>query len=95
VGRTQGKALAAHPDVGGLLFTGSAQTGIAINRQSMPTQPSARFWRSKWAAIIRIVVWDTPEIPCCCRAGGASRPFMSAGQRCTAASRLIVRDETA
>src|SRR3546814_12449554 len=32
-GPDEGKALAAHPDVGGVLFTGSAQTGIAINRQ--------------------------------------------------------------
>ena len=28
-----GKTLSAHPDIDGLLFTGSAQTGVALNRQ--------------------------------------------------------------
>ena len=32
-GQDQGKALAAHPGIDGLLFTGSARTGIALNRQ--------------------------------------------------------------
>ena len=32
-GPETGKALSAHPDIDGLLFTGSAQTGIALNRQ--------------------------------------------------------------
>ena len=32
-GPETGKALSVHPDIDGLLFTGSAQTGIALNRQ--------------------------------------------------------------
>ena len=31
-GPAEGKALAAHPDIDGLLFTGSAHTGLALNR---------------------------------------------------------------
>ena len=32
-GPEAGKALVSHPDIDGVLFTGSARTGIAINRQ--------------------------------------------------------------
>lgn len=32
-GPDQGRALAGHDDIDGLLFTGSARTGLALNRQ--------------------------------------------------------------
>jgi succinylglutamic semialdehyde dehydrogenase len=91
-GAEEGKALAAHADVAGILFTGSAQTGIAINRQ-FATQPG-KILALEMGGNNPLVVWDTPEI------GAAAAlviqsAFLSSGQRCTAASRLIVRDAIA
>ena len=91
-GAEEGKALAAHADVAGILFTGSAQTGIAINRQ-FATQPG-KILALEMGGNNPLVVWDTPEI------GAAAAlviqsAFLSSGQRCTAASRLIVRDAMA
>lgn len=91
-GVEEGKALAAHPDVNGILFTGSAQAGIAINRQ-FAAQPG-KILALEMGGNNPIVVWNTPEI------GAAAAiviqsAFMTSGQRCTAASRLIVRDSLA
>ena len=91
-GAEEGKALAAHADVAGILFTGSAQTGIAINRQ-FATQPG-KILALEMGGNNPLVVWDTPE------SGAAAAlviqsAFLSSGQRCTAASRLIVRDAMA
>ncbi|MAN12047.1 MAG: succinylglutamate-semialdehyde dehydrogenase [Sphingobium sp.] len=91
-GADAGKALTAHPDVGGILFTGSAQTGIAINRQ-FAAQPS-KILALEMGGNNPIVVWDTPEIGTAA-AIVIQSAFLSSGQRCTAASRLIVRDAIA
>lgn len=87
-----GKALAAHPDIGGILFTGSAQTGIAINRQ-FAAQPS-KILALEMGGNNPVIVWDTPEISAAATLVVQSA-FMTSGQRCTAASRLIVRDSLA
>ncbi len=91
-GPAEGKALTANPDVNGILFTGSAATGIAINRQ-FAAHPE-KILALEMGGNNPIIVWDTPEI-----ASAAvlivQSAFMSAGQRCTAASRLIVRDSLA
>lgn len=91
-GPDEGKALAAHADVNGILFTGSAQTGIAINRQ-FAANP-AKILALEMGGNNPIVAWDTPDI-----ASAAvlivQSAFLSSGQRCTAASRLIVRDSLA
>lgn len=91
-GPAEGKALAAHPDVGGILFTGSAPTGIAINRQ-FANQPG-KILALEMGGNNPVVVWDTPEISAAA-ALVIQSAFMSAGQRCTAASRLIVKDSLA
>ncbi|ETI63781.1 succinylglutamate-semialdehyde dehydrogenase [Sphingobium sp. C100] len=87
-----GKALTAHPDVGGILFTGSAQTGIAINRQ-FAAQPS-KILALEMGGNNPIVLWDTPEISAAATIIIQSA-FLSGGQHCTAASRLIVKDSLA
>jgi succinylglutamic semialdehyde dehydrogenase len=91
-GPEEGKALAAHPDVSGILFTGSAPTGIAINRQ-FAAQPG-KILALEMGGNNPIVVWDTPEINAAAVLVIQSA-FLSAGQRCTAASRLIVKDSLA
>jgi len=91
-GPDEGKALAAHPDVGGILFTGSAQTGIAINRQ-FAANPG-KLLALEMGGNNPIVAWDTPDIASAAVLIAQSA-FLSAGQRCTAAKRLIVKDSLA
>ena len=88
-GPDQGKALAAHPGIDGLLFTGSARTGIALNRQfaDMP----GKILALEMGGNNPIIVWDTPDIHTAAVVVIQSA-FLSAGQRCTAARRLIVQE---
>lgn len=91
-GPDEGRALTAHPEVTGILFTGSAQTGIAINR-AFADQPN-KILALEMGGNNPIVVWDTPDIQSAATLVVQSA-FLSAGQRCTAAKRLIVRDSLA
>ncbi|MEP6785281.1 MAG: succinylglutamate-semialdehyde dehydrogenase [Sphingomonadales bacterium] len=88
-GPAEGKALAGHPGIDGLLFTGSARTGIALNRQfaDMPDKILAL----EMGGNNPIIVWDAPDAYTAAVLVAQSA-FMSAGQRCTAARRLIVRE---
>jgi succinylglutamic semialdehyde dehydrogenase len=87
-GPAEGQQLVAHDGVDGVLFTGSANTGIAISRK-LATRPD------KLAALEMggnnpLVVWDTPKLTDAAVIVVQSA-FASAGQRCTAARRLIVK----
>ncbi len=84
-----GKALSAHPGLDGLLFTGSAQTGIALNRQ-FSGRPD-KILALEMGGNNPIIVWDTTDIHSAAVLVVQSA-FTSAGQRCTAARRLIVKD---
>src|SRR5690606_20927735 len=85
-------ALTAHGDVGGVLFTGSAQTGIAINRQ-FAGEPG-KILALEMGGNNPAIVWDTPDINAAATLVAQSA-FLSSGQRCTAASRLIVKESIA
>lgn len=87
-GPDHGKALVAHDDIDGVLFTGSAQAGIAINRK-LASNPG-RMVALEMGGNNPIVVWDTPKITDAAILVVQSA-FTSAGQRCTAARRLIVK----
>ncbi|MDQ2879318.1 MAG: succinylglutamate-semialdehyde dehydrogenase, partial [Pseudomonadota bacterium] len=89
-GPDEGKALAAHPGIDGLLFTGSAPTGIALNR-AFATRPE-KILALEMGGNNPIVVWDTPDLASAATLVVQSA-FTTAGQRCTAARRLIV-DQT-
>ncbi len=88
-GPAEGKALASHPDIDGLLFTGSARTGIALNRQFAETPE--KILALEMGGNNPIIVWDTPDLYAAAILIVQSA-FTSAGQRCTAARRLIVDD---
>jgi succinylglutamic semialdehyde dehydrogenase len=88
-GPAQGKALAEHADIDGLLFTGSARTGLALNR-AFANKPE-KILALEMGGNNPIVVWDTPDIATAATIVVQSA-FTSAGQRCTAARRLIVQD---
>ncbi|QZD93218.1 succinylglutamate-semialdehyde dehydrogenase [Qipengyuania xiapuensis] len=88
-GPEAGKALVAHPDVNGVLFTGSARGGIAINRK-LASDPS-KIVALEMGGNNPIVVLDTPKIEDAAVTIVQSA-FTTAGQRCTAARRLVVID---
>ena len=87
-GPDEGKALVAHPQVDGVLFTGSAQAGIAINRK-LASNPG-KIVALEMGGNNPIVVWDTPLVHDVAVMIIQSA-FTSAGQRCTAGRRLIVK----
>ena len=88
-GPAEGRALSSHPDIDGLLFTGSARTGLALNRQFAETPE--KILALEMGGNNPIVVWDTPDLFAAAVIVVQSA-FTSAGQRCTAARRLIVED---
>jgi succinylglutamic semialdehyde dehydrogenase len=91
-GPAEGRALAAHDDIDGLLFTGSARTGIALNRQF--AERPEKILALEMGGNNPIVVWDTPDLHTAAVLVAQSA-FTTAGQRCTAARRLIVQDAMA
>ena len=88
-GPEEGKALVAHPGIDGVLFTGSAQAGIAINRK-LASNPG-KIVALEMGGNNPIVVIDTPKLTDAA-AVILQSAFTSAGQRCTAARRLIVKE---
>ena len=88
-GAATGKALVGHPDIDGLLFTGSAQAGIAINKK-LASNP-AKIVALEMGGNNPIVMLPTPKIEDAAVTIIQSA-FTTAGQRCTAARRLIVPD---
>ncbi|WP_294196694.1 succinylglutamate-semialdehyde dehydrogenase [uncultured Sphingomonas sp.] len=91
-GPAEGKALAAHDGIDGLLFTGSARTGIALNR-AFAEKPE-KILALEMGGNNPIVVWDTPDLHTAAVLIVQSA-FTTAGQRCTAARRLIVQESLA
>ena len=88
-GRDEGKALAAHLGIDGLLFTGSAAAGAALSRQFADTPQ--RILALELGGNNPLVVWDPADIHAAATIVVQSA-FLSAGQRCTCARRLIVED---
>lgn len=83
-----GRALAG-ADVDGLLFTGSAPTGAALARQYAETP--GRILALEMGGNNPLVVWDAADVEAAALIVVQSA-FLSAGQRCTCARRLIVED---
>lgn len=85
-----GRALAA-ADTDGLLFTGSAPTGAALARQFAETPH--RILALEMGGNNPLVVWNSdPADLETVAAIVVQSAFLSAGQRCTCARRLIVED---
>jgi succinylglutamic semialdehyde dehydrogenase len=88
-GPDTGRALAGCGDIDGLLFTGSARAGLAINRQF--AESPNKILALEMGGNNPIVAWDVTE-PEAAAAVIVQSAYLSAGQRCTAARRLIVED---
>jgi succinylglutamic semialdehyde dehydrogenase len=87
-GRATGVAL-GQADVDGILFTGSSQTGVALHKQ-FGGQPG-KMLALEMGGNNPLVVWDVANIDAAVHHAVMSA-FISAGQRCTCARRLIVQD---
>lgn len=87
-GPVQGLALAAHDGVDGVLFTGSAHAGIAINRK-LAANPG-KLVALELGGNNPVVVWDTPKLTDAA-AIVVQSAFTGSGQRCSSARRLIVK----
>jgi succinylglutamic semialdehyde dehydrogenase len=84
-----GKALAASSGIDGLLFTGSARAGLALHRQF--ADAPQKILALEMGGNNPLVVWDAKDIPAAAVIAVQSA-FMSSGQRCTGARRLIVQE---
>jgi succinylglutamic semialdehyde dehydrogenase len=90
-GPDEGKVLASHRDVDGLLFTGSTTTGMALHRQF--AESPQKILALEMSGNNPIIAWNPADL----HAAAAiivQSAYLSAGQRCTGASRLIVNNET-
>lgn len=87
-----GKALILDDGVDGVLFTGSARTGIAIHH-ALSSRPD-KLLVLEMGGNNPIVVWDTPDLHSAA-ALVVQSAFASSGQHCMAARRLILRDSLA
>ena len=88
-GVREGKALAADPGIDGLLFTGSAGAGASLARQFAETPQ--KILALELGGNNPIVAWDVPDLAAAATIIVQSA-YLSAGQRCTAARRLIIED---
>ncbi|QXT35328.1 succinylglutamate-semialdehyde dehydrogenase [Sphingomonas sanguinis] len=88
-GPDQGRALAGHDAIDGLLFTGSARTGLALNRQF--AERPEKILALEMGGNNPIIVWDDPDLDAAA-ALIVQSAYTTAGQRCTAGRRLIVED---
>ena len=92
-GRDTGVALGQAGDIDGILFTGSSQTGAALHKQ-FGGQPG-KMLALEMGGNNPLVVWDIDSDPQHIDAAvhhAVMSAFISAGQRCTCARRLIIQD---
>ncbi len=88
-GPEQGRALAAEGGIDGLLFTGSARAGRALHKQFAETPQ--KILALELGGNNPLVVWNPKDLDATA-AIAVQSAYLSAGQRCTCARRLIVED---
>jgi aldehyde dehydrogenase (NAD+) len=87
-GSVVGETLVTHPDVAGISFTGSVETGRAIAAKAVARMAKVQL---EMGGKNPLVVLDDADLATAvnCAVQGA---YFSTGQRCTASSRLIVTE---
>ena len=88
-GRNTGIALGQQEGIDGILFTGSSTTGVALHKQ-FGGQPGEML-ALEMGGNNPLVVWDVKDVDAAVHHTVMSA-FISAGQRCTCARRLIVKE---
>ncbi|WP_417696174.1 succinylglutamate-semialdehyde dehydrogenase [Psychromonas sp.] len=87
-GKSTGIALSAHPDIDGLLFTGSANTGYHLHRQ-LAGQPE-KILALEMGGNNALIIESMDDLDAAVNLTIQSA-FITAGQRCTCARRLLVK----
>jgi len=85
--REVGAALVAHPQIDGLLFTGSSHVGTLLNQQ-LSSQPQ-KIIALEMGGNNPLIIWDSPDAKVAAYHTILSA-FITSGQRCTCARRLIL-----
>jgi succinylglutamic semialdehyde dehydrogenase len=88
-GPEQGRELAAQPGIDGLLFTGSARAGIALHKQF--AEIPQKILALELGGNNPLVMWGAKDVEAAAMMAIQSA-YLTTGQRCTAARRLIVED---
>ena len=88
-GPDEGKSLAGQAGIDGLLFTGSVRAGQALHKQFADTPQ--KILALELGGNNPLVVWQPKDLDAAATIVVQSA-YLSAGQRCTAARRLIVED---
>ncbi|MGH9111466.1 MAG: proline dehydrogenase family protein, partial [Acidimicrobiales bacterium] len=92
LGEEVGARLVEHPDVAVIAFTGSRAVGLAISQQAAVTHPGQRHVKRVIAEMggKNALIIDADADPDQAVPGAVVSAFGYAGQKCSAASRLIV-----
>jgi succinylglutamic semialdehyde dehydrogenase len=85
-------ALASQPGIDGLLFTGSARAGMSLHKQFAETPQ--KILALELGGNNPLVVWQPKDVAAAAMIAVQSA-YLTAGQRCTCARRLIVEDGNA
>jgi succinylglutamic semialdehyde dehydrogenase len=88
-GPDQGRSLAGQAGIDGLLFTGSARAGMALHKQF--AELPQKILALELGGNNPLVVWNAKDVQAAATMVIQSA-YLSAGQRCTAARRLIVEE---
>ncbi|SFJ64606.1 succinylglutamate-semialdehyde dehydrogenase [Planctomicrobium piriforme] len=88
-GRETGSELSSHPDVNGILFTGSLRTGVAL-QQALVGRPEVLL-ALELGGNNPLVVHSVQDVDAAVY-WTIQSAYVTAGQRCTCARRLIVTD---
>ena len=88
-GPEQGRSLAGQSGIDGLLFTGSARAGLALHKQFAETPH--KILALELGGNNPLVIWHAKDVEAAAIMAIQSA-YLTAGQRCTAARRLIVED---
>jgi succinylglutamic semialdehyde dehydrogenase len=88
-GPEQGRSLAGQSGIDGLMFTGSARAGMALHKQFAETPH--KILALELGGNNPLVVWNAKDVDSAATMVVQSA-YLSAGQRCTAARRLIIED---
>ena len=88
-GPDQGRALAGQPGIDGLLFTGSSRAGMSLHKQFAETPQ--KILALELGGNNPLVMWGIKDVEAAATIAVQSA-YLTAGQRCTAARRLIVED---
>lgn len=88
-GREVGDTLVTHPDIAAISFTGSTETGLAINRKAAGAGKRVQAEMGGHNAVIVLADADLDKAA----KGSVVAAFGTTGQRCTAARRIIAHKD--